>query len=287
MDKMMTFAGFPEGKNPYVSVPEIFFTHVLPTIEDSTELKVTMHLFWLLARKRNQPRCISDQELFNDRLLLRSLRRPGDPRPAEERLRQGLALAVARGTLLRVYLYVQGSEGATPVAWYFFNSPRNRKLIAEIEGGQVVPAHLLLEKPAQQEHVSHGANGKGEREEERPRKLFPVPGAREQGDEKTPVRQEREGSVPPDVYARSGGDEKVRALHVEVERPNIFVLYEQNIGLLTPLIAEELKDAANQYPTEWIEAAFREAMYHNKRKWSYIRAILRRWETEGRQQWNV
>ena len=72
-----------------------------------------------------------------------------------------------------------------------------------------------------------------------------------------------------------------------VERPNIFVLYEQNIGLLSPLLADELKDAAEQYPAEWIEAAFREAVQHNKRKWSYIRAILRRWETEGRQPWNA
>jgi DnaD/phage-associated family protein len=76
-------------------------------------------------------------------------------------------------------------------------------------------------------------------------------------------------------------------IQVEVERPNIFVLYEQNIGLLSPLIAEDLKDAADQYPAEWIEAAFREAVQHNKRKWTYIRAILRRWETEGRQTWNA
>ncbi|MBE3559929.1 MAG: DnaD domain protein [Ktedonobacteraceae bacterium] len=76
-------------------------------------------------------------------------------------------------------------------------------------------------------------------------------------------------------------------VQVQIERPNIFVLYEQNIGLLSPLIAEELKDAAEQYPPEWIEDAFREAVQYNKRKWSYIRAILRRWETEGRQSWNA
>ena len=74
---------------------------------------------------------------------------------------------------------------------------------------------------------------------------------------------------------------------VLVERPNIFVLYEQNIGLLSPLIADELRDAADRYPEEWIESAFREAVQHNKRKWSYIRAILRRWEAEGRQKWNA
>lgn len=66
------------------------------------------------------------------------------------------------------------------------------------------------------------------------------------------------------------------------ERPNIFTLYEQNIGILTPLIVEELREAEQSYPATWIEDAFREAVDLNKRSWRYIRAILERWETEGR-----
>lgn len=65
-------------------------------------------------------------------------------------------------------------------------------------------------------------------------------------------------------------------------RPNIFTLYEQNIGMLTPLIAEELRDAEETYPTSWIEEAFREAVNLNKRSWKYIHAILERWNTEGK-----
>jgi DNA replication protein len=65
-------------------------------------------------------------------------------------------------------------------------------------------------------------------------------------------------------------------------RPNVFALYEQNIGMLTPLIAEELREAERDYPAEWIEEAFREAVSLNKRSWKYIRAILERWRTEGR-----
>jgi DnaD/phage-associated family protein len=95
--------------------------------------------------------------------------------------------------------------------------------------------------------------------------------------------QESEKIVAAGVYAKPVNYETKQTVHVEVERPNIFVLYEQNIGLLSPLIAEELKDASDHFPKEWIEDAFREAVDHNKRKWSYIRAILRRWETEGRQ----
>jgi len=66
------------------------------------------------------------------------------------------------------------------------------------------------------------------------------------------------------------------------DRPNIFTLYEQNIGLLTPLIAEELQDAEKLYPTDWIEDALKLAVENNKRSWSYARSILKRWKTEGR-----
>jgi DNA replication protein len=65
-------------------------------------------------------------------------------------------------------------------------------------------------------------------------------------------------------------------------RPNVFTLYEQNIGVLTPLIADELRRAEREYPAEWIEEAFREAVSLNKRSWRYIRAILERWRVEGK-----
>jgi len=64
-------------------------------------------------------------------------------------------------------------------------------------------------------------------------------------------------------------------------QPNIFALYEENVGAMTPLIAEELKEAEELYPAEWVLEAFREAASLNKRSWRYIRSILRRWEAEG------
>ncbi len=65
-------------------------------------------------------------------------------------------------------------------------------------------------------------------------------------------------------------------------RPNVFALYEANVGTLTPLIADELRAAEREYPAEWIEEAFREAVSLNKRSWKYIHAILERWRIEGR-----
>ncbi len=66
------------------------------------------------------------------------------------------------------------------------------------------------------------------------------------------------------------------------EPSDIFTLYEQNIGMLTPMIAEELREAEKLYPETWIRDAIKEAVNQNKRKWSYISAILERWSAEGR-----
>lgn len=66
------------------------------------------------------------------------------------------------------------------------------------------------------------------------------------------------------------------------ERATIYELYEQNIGLLTPLLAEELSEAAESYPTPWVEDAFREAVAQNKRNWRYVRKILETWASQGR-----
>jgi DNA replication protein len=64
--------------------------------------------------------------------------------------------------------------------------------------------------------------------------------------------------------------------------PDVFTTYEENIGLLTPMIADELRDALKTYPTMWIQDAIREAANNNKRKWSYVSAILERWGSEGK-----
>ena len=64
--------------------------------------------------------------------------------------------------------------------------------------------------------------------------------------------------------------------------PEIFTLYEQNIGMLTPMIADELRDAEKLYPPDWIRDAIKEAVLHNKRNIKYIAKILENWSVEGR-----
>jgi len=71
--------------------------------------------------------------------------------------------------------------------------------------------------------------------------------------------------------------------YVDIEElPDIFTLYEQNIGMLTPMIAEELSEAEKLYPVDWIRDAIKEAVSLSKRNWRYISAILERWSSEGR-----
>ena len=69
---------------------------------------------------------------------------------------------------------------------------------------------------------------------------------------------------------------------LNLERPNIFRLYEEHIGPLTPMIAETLREAEKQDPEVWIADAIRIAVEKNARNWRYVEAILRRWQEEGR-----
>lgn len=210
---MKRFEGFPPGNVRSTPVADLFFSELLPWIDSMPELKVSLHVFWLLHRKHGQERCVSRDELRRDGVLLRGLKMPGHS--AERLLEEGLEQAVARGTLLQLNARTTDGEEES---WYFLNSELGRDAADQVRRGELVlsPA-AVLEEPL-----------------------------------------------------------------VEVERPNIFVLYEQNIGTLQPMIAEELQEAEESYPGAWIEEAFRIAAEQNVRKWRYIRAILERWAAEGK-----
>lgn len=69
---------------------------------------------------------------------------------------------------------------------------------------------------------------------------------------------------------------------LEKERPNIFLLYEQNIGVITPLLADQLRQAERTYPEAWLRDAFSIAVAQNKRSWAYIYRILQNWAEHGK-----
>ncbi len=208
---MKGFAGFPAGKQPYTPVPDLFFSELLPDIDHLGELKVTLHVFWLLTQKRGARPCVSGKELAADGRLIAGLASAATS--GREALRDALDRAVARRTLLRV----STGSGTAQRDWYFVNSEKGRRAVDDLLAGKWSPAE---------------------------------PG---------------------------------ETVQLHSQRPNIFVLYEQNIGPLTPLLAEELMEAENSYPTPWIEDAFREAVELNKRSWRYVQRILERWAAEGRE----
>jgi DnaD/phage-associated family protein len=227
---MKSFSGFPAGKVSHTPLPNLFFTELLPLIDDVAELKVTLHIFWRLYHMRDYPRCVSHAQLAGDTTLLRSLNELG--RPAHEALAEGLERAVARGTFLKMSRgaaepesWVDQSDYLTtrpndqPTAWYFPNTAQGRWAVERIQAGEL----------------------------------------------ELPEAGLRSVEIP-----------------VSLERPNVFLLYERNIGALTQFIAEQLRDAEQTYPAEWIEDAFRIAVEQNVRKWAYVRGILERWATKGR-----
>jgi DnaD/phage-associated family protein len=209
-DKMRGFAGFPAGRLPTTPVPNLFFSELLPAIDHLAELKVTLHLFWLIGKKAGELRYARLDELLADDHLLAGL--PKTSMAAEEALMDGLERAVARGTLL--HYTVRRPGGAEE--WYMVNSPAGREVVDRLLRGEL------------------------------------------------------------DLEIDSAED-----IQLQMERPTVFVLYEQNIGLLTPMIADELRDAEKDYPLDWIEDALREAVLNNKRSWRYTRSILERWRVEG------
>ena len=208
------FAGFPAGNLKVTPVPDLFFSDLLPLVDNLVELKVTLHCLWLFRQRGDEVPVVSAAELEEDELLLRGLlvalgrERRAEPgqagwrsterQIASEALREGLERAVGRGTLLQVS--AQGPERATAgrlpagaaLAWYVLNSERGRAVLERIECGEWTLEPAL------------------------------GPGA--------------EPGAPVQLRAR---------------RPNIYNLYEQNVGLIqSPMLAEELTDAEQTYPAE-------------------------------------
>ncbi len=97
-------------------------------------------------------------------------------------------------------------------------------------------------------------------------------------DNRIKLERYRSGELEPPAP----GEQTQPPRSVERSRPGIFKLYEQNIGLVTPIIADRLVEALELYPQSWIEDAIEAAVSYNRRNWRYIQRILETWATEGR-----
>ncbi|MBL8078116.1 MAG: DnaD domain protein [Anaerolineales bacterium] len=90
------------------------------------------------------------------------------------------------------------------------------------------------------------------------------------------------GRLSAEAFAKGQAQKSSKPNPAPREASNVFKLYEENIGALTPLIADRLKDAEELYSAKWITDAIGLAVENNARNWKYIEAILKRWKEEGR-----
>ncbi len=208
---MADFQGFPSKASRQTPIPNLFFTAVLPLIDDLAELKVTLQLIWKMSWKKGYPRFVTLKELAGDLDLMSGLALDGKD-PSQE-LAVGLKRVIARGTFL--HLGVEREEATEHL--YFLNTDADRRAIVRVQDGQL------------------------------------------------------------DL----GGLPKVEAVPEPPEHRDIYSLYEENVGVLSPLIAEDLKEAEELYPFPWIVEAFKEAARLNRRSWRYIQRILENWKAEG------
>jgi DNA replication protein len=90
------------------------------------------------------------------------------------------------------------------------------------------------------------------------------------------------GRAAAEAFAKGKSGESGKTLAAPmVEQPNLFKLYEESIGPLTPMIADMLKDAEETYSQEWVAEALEIAVKKNIRNWKYVEAILKRWKEKG------
>jgi len=183
---MKTFSGFPDSELKMSALPEMFFTDLLPLIDDVLELKVTLACFRLFEQKSGLVLWTTVTELLNDPALT----------DVQSSFGTGVLRAIQRGSVV-------GAKDRSGLQYLFPNSERGRAAAQAIERG-----------------------------------------------------------------------EKIEVITQTPSRPNIFMLYEQNIGALTPLIADQLRDAEQEFPPQWIEEAFAEAVKQNARSWAYVKKIL-------------
>jgi DNA replication protein len=92
------------------------------------------------------------------------------------------------------------------------------------------------------------------------------------------------GRLAAEAFAKGDWREsaKIMSAPIASRKSNIFKLYEENVGALTPLLSDMLREAEKNYPSVWFEEAFEIAVSRNIRNWKYVEAILARWKEKGK-----
>ena len=109
----MTFNGLPSGKINTTRIPSLFFTDLLPQIDDLDEMKVTLYSLWLFTRLEGEVRYLKEENLTGDPEFMAGM---GATAAAQlVAVQTGLERAVNRGTLLKTTV----PEGEGELVIYF------------------------------------------------------------------------------------------------------------------------------------------------------------------------
>ncbi len=76
-------------------------------------------------------------------------------------------------------------------------------------------------------------------------------------------------------------DVDLRAEKTSKKRASVFELYEQHIGLITPIIADKMIEAIHRHSEERVQEAIHIAVSANRRYWRYIEVALENMLAEG------
>jgi len=117
---------------------------------------------------------------------------------------------------------------------------------------------------------------------------LPAPDNSLMSDSRVSHEEDESSSLPSVSVNESVNESAIDSVKGQVEeilppRPEVFTVYEQEIGMLTPNIAAEIVQAEKDYPPGWVADALCEAARNGKRTWNYANGILRNWFVEGRQ----
>lgn len=183
------------------------------------------------------------------------------------------------------------SAGMPLIAWKTDYSVREvQRIVAElVETGLVVIVAARNGKPREYALDFDNAERKEpyvRRAPGRPRKTpDSLTGAKDgkRGDKLT-GENGKGGDNTPDTGERKTDAEPVEPTLTTTgdPRPNIFQVYEANMGPLSPLIVDNLKDLVSDYGEDWVHDAIAEAVKNNVRRLAYAIAILKRWKQDGR-----
>jgi DNA replication protein len=85
-----------------------------------------------------------------------------------------------------------------------------------------------------------------------------------------------------ETIERNSKTKEEEAAALETNVSTLKELHEQNIGMVTPLLMNMLRNAALTYPVEWFQPAFEITVKSARhRSWAFVEAVLEGWRKNG------